>query len=279
MYDGIVMTEQSDFDLSFRDQIEEKARAGNMNAIQTLAKLNREKVLREKREELMCQYGHSRPEDIKEKMSGLPSMPTDRGFPSKLDELNIEEIHGYVMRGEFKQLPEHMVVYLKWMEEAHDWYYKFKSRNWVLRYLLANCKDSDGNQITYYLAGKIFNDMMIFFYPDVEFRKNSWLRYLAERLEMGAILALEDNDFETYGKNLERAAKVMDMIKIAGNRIDQRLYDRRPMFFVTSAKQLGIPEVDRNALARQIDEMDITESEKLAAKRDLGVEDRDILNG
>jgi hypothetical protein len=52
--------------------------------------------------------------------------------------------------------------------------------------------------------------------------------------------------------------------------------DRRPRFFITNAKELGIPEIDRYALARHIDEMAISEKEKLMAKRDLGVEERNL---
>ncbi len=96
---------------------------------------------------------------------------------------------------------------------------------------------------------------------------------------MGANLALEDNDFETYGKNMERAAKVLGMITVEKSDTDPRLLDRRPRFFSTNAKELGIPEVNRYELARQIDEMEITEKEKLAAKRDLGVIERDITEG
>lgn len=259
-------------------EIKEKADKGSLTALQMLQKRDREDRLEAAKAEMMGKAMFEREVGTKEIVQEMAIMPNDRSLPSKIDELELQEIEAYIQRGEFKSLPEHMVVYLKWMEIAHDWYYKFKSRTWVLKYLAGNCRDSEGNAISYYFAEKIFNDMLVFFYPDKNFRKNNWLRYLAERIEMGAALALEDNDFETYGKNMERAAKVLSMITMEKSDVDPRLLDRRPRFFSTNARELGIPEIDRFALARKIDEMDITEKEKLTAKRDLGVEERDMLS-
>lgn len=204
-------------------------------------------------------------------------MPSFQHISDKVDELDITEIERYIERGEFKTLPEHMAVYLNWMQEAHDWYYKFKSRTWVIRYLIANCRDKEDNSISYYLADKIFNDMLCFFYADKNFKRNSWYRYLAEKIEMLGRLAMEDNDFETAGKNMERAAKIMSMITVDKQDVDPRLLDRRPRFFITKTDELGLPKIDRYKLAQQIDGLEITEKEKLKAKQDLGVEDRDFM--
>lgn len=271
--------EKSIWDEKKAKEVKEKADAGSLTALQILAKREREEKLSAAKDELMGMAMFSRPDGTKETVQqNMMVMPSDRSVPTRLDDLDIREIENYIQKGEFKSLPEQMTVYLKWMEIAHDWYYKFKSRTWVLKFLVANCRDDEGNSISYYFAEKIWNDMLVFFYPDKNFRRNNWLRYLAERIEMGAALALEDNDFETYGKNMERAAKVLSMITVEKSDTDPRLLDRRPRFFMTNAKELGIPEIDRFSLARKIDEMDITEKDKLSAKRDLGVEDRDMLS-
>lgn len=266
----------SEFDENKLKLIREKADQGNMKAVQSLQKIERETKLNAAKEEMLGKAMFEKHDEMKDVVRENMIMPSSRNLTFNIDELDISEIENYITTGEFKSLPEHMTVYLRWMEIAHDWYYKFKSRTWVLRFLIANCKDRDGNNISFYFAEKIFNDMLAFFYPDRNLKKNHWFRYLAERIEMGAALALENNDFETYGKNLERAAKVMGMIEMEKSNIDARLLDRRPRFFITNAKELGIPEIDRYALARHIDEMAISEKEKLMAKRDLGVEERNL---
>lgn len=258
-------------------ELERKADEGSITATQTLLKIQREKALEQKKKELLGQAMFDRPEDEeKERAKALRKMPSVGHLEYNLDELDITEIELFIQKGDFKSLPEHMTVYLNWMQEAHDWYYKFKSRTWVLKFLIANCQDADGNSISYYMADKIFNDMLGFFYADKNFKRNSWYRYLAERIEIGAALALEDNDFDTYAKNLERAAKVASMITVEKRDIDPRLMDRRPRFFITKTDELGLPRIDRYKLAKQIDEMDIADKDKLRLKQDLGTEERDF---
>lgn len=271
------MAKRNVYDERKLDEVKEKAEGGSITAIQIMDKIKREERLNARKEELLSKACFEKPGDEnREAVEETPVMPSVRHISGEIEKLDISEIEHYIQKGEFKTLPEHMAVYLKWMEIAHDWFYKFKTRTWVMRYLMANCKDADGTPVSYYMAEKIFNDMMVFFYADKNFKKNSWLRYLAERIEMGAAMALEDNDFEAYGRNLERAAKVIGMMQVEKANVDPRLLDRRPRFFVTDAKALGVPEINRFELARQIDEMEITEAEKQRAKQDLGVEERSL---
>lgn len=260
------------------EKLRAQADDGNVTAIQILTKLETEERLREKREELLSGAQYGRPNVTADDLPEVQRIDLSRGAVDLLKDLDISEIEGYIRRGEFKSLPQHMGVYLSWMELAHDWYYKFKSKNWIVKYLMAVCKDQDGNAISYYLANKIFADQLSFFYSDSDFKRNSWYLYLAERVMMGASMAWEMNDFETYGKNMERAAAILAKITIERQEVDPRLLERRPRFFLTNAKDLGIPAVDRNALARDIDQMALPERVKLRAKRDLGVIERNMLD-
>jgi hypothetical protein len=262
-----------------RQKLKEKADEGSITAIQILEKMELEERLRAKKEELMSSAQFGRPEAVVDLLAEIPRLPVkDRGIAEMLKELDIVEIERHIRTGEFKSLPEHMAVYLNWMERAHDWYYKFKDKNWIVKYLMATCKDNNDNCISYYLANKVFADMLTFFYSDQDFKRNSWMLYLAERVMMGAQMAWEVNDFETYGKNMDRAAAMIAKVTVDKQMVDPRLLDRRPRFFFTNAEELGLPKIDRNALARGIDEMAIPEKVKQRAKQDLGTVKRDLLD-
>ena len=254
-----------------RTKLEEKAMGGNVTAIQMLEKLDAQERIEEKKRELLSGTLYGKPDKITDDLSEIPALPVMRGAVDKLNELDIAEIERYIRKGDFRSLPQHMAVYVKWMELAHDWYYKFKSKNWIVKYLMFVCKDTEGNAISVYLANKIFADMLSFFYSDQDFKKNSWFMYLAERATMAAEMCWHQNDFKAFGENIAKAADILSKITIEKQNIDPRLLERRPRFFLTDAKQLGLPDIDRNALARQIDEMPIPERVKQRAKQDLGV--------
>ncbi|HAH24908.1 MAG TPA: hypothetical protein DCL77_14340 [Prolixibacteraceae bacterium] len=259
-----------------RDNLQIKADSGSMAAMQILDRMDLEDHLKVKKGELMEKAQFTRPENISDLVTDLPVLPSSQNFGEILKDLDISEIENYIRRGEFKSLPAHMTVYLKWLEIAHDWYYKFKDKNWIVNYLMANCRDSEDRCISRYMANKIFGDMLSFFYSDADFKKNSWFMYLAERVMMGAALAWEMNDMKTFTDCQEKAAKILDRITIDKQAVDPRLLNPKPMFFITDAKQLGLPPIDRNALARAIDEMVVPEKVKIRAKRDLGTVARDL---
>jgi len=259
-----------------REKLEAKAAEGNVTAIQMLDKMALIADIEQKKLELLSGTQYGKPENMADDLSNVPALPVMRGAVDRLNELDISEIERYIRKGDFRSLPEHMAVYIKWMELAHDWYYKFKTKNWIVKYLLFVCKDTDGNAISSYMANKVFTDMLSFFYSDQDFKKNSWMMYLAERVTMAAEMCWHLNDFKGFGDNIAKAADILQKITIDKQNIDPRLLERRPRYFLTDAKQLGVPDIDRNALARGIDEMLIPERVKQRAKQDLGVEKRDF---
>lgn len=263
------------------DQLIQKAEQGSITAIQILEKRERDKRIKKKKRSIEQKAMMEKPSTAEQLAQGVPrlSLSGRPGMDSQvLMELDISEIERYVKKGDFETLPPHMATYIEWMNLAHDWYYKFKSKSWILNSLMAVCQDDKGRRISVYMASKVFSDMLSFFYSDRDFRKNSWMLYLAERILMGAAMAWELDDFEGYTKALERAASVLDKVQVDSSDTDQRLLERRPRFFITDAAQLGLPEIDRYALARAIDEMPVPEKTKMRLKRDLGTEKRDMLD-
>jgi hypothetical protein len=267
-----------DFEEIKLERLREKAKEGSVTAIQIIEKKELEAKLDQKKQELLTGAQYGRPKMMIDELTDVPKLNTGKSAVDLLRDLDISEIETYIRRGEFKTLPEHMSVYVTWMELAHDWYYKFKDKNWIIKYLMSVCKDENDYAISYYLANKIFIDMLSFFYSDKDFKKNSWFLYLAERLVMGASMAWELNDFETYGKNMDRAAAIIDKVTVEKVNVDPRLLERRPRYFFTNAEELGAPKIDRNALAKSIDEMPIPEKVKIRAKQDLGIVKRDLMD-
>lgn len=255
-------------------QLKQKADGGSITAIQILEKEEHFAKLEAKKKEIFGSPTFVSGDKTKE----IPVLDISKSISGQmLKELDLGEIEDFISSGDFKTLPEHMQVYLAWMQYAHHLYNeKDLSKFHVTKQLMAVCKSSDEKAISYYMANKIFSDMQSFFYSVKDFDKNAWLIYLAERIRMAATVLLEVNDFEGYCKQLERASNIIAKVEVPESAQDPRLLDRRPRLFSTSAKEIGAPEADRNELSREIEEMDIPESDKSRLKRDLGTEPRNM---
>lgn len=260
-------------------QLQKKAGEGSLTAIQILERREREKKLKETQARLMESAMYEKPTDFTDGIPHIPLMDFEGEMESKLRDLDISEIEAFIRTGKFKSLPAHMATYLSWMQIAHDKYYQNNGKSVIIKFLQSVCKDTEGNGITYYMANKVFTDMLSFFYSDRDFVANHWYMYLSERLMMGANLLWEMGDIEGYNKAVIATGNMIDKVKIDNSKLDPRLLDRRPRFLFTTAKELGIPEVDKNALAADIDKMNIPEKVKMRVKSELGTEERNLLDG
>jgi DNA-binding ferritin-like protein len=210
---------------------------------------------------------------------------------SKFDvmKITVEQLREMATTMDCKSLPPELVEYMGYMEKARDWHYQMKSRLFVTKHLKLEYLAKNNETLSDYLARQIYDNAMNYYYADRTIRKESWRNMLAEKYQIAAQLCFDKNDLEGHRKFLEAVERVMRLNEADEDNIDPKLLDRRPFVYVVSGKDLGIPEVDRWELARQIDTYDIKESMKVRLKREAGslprklfdqmeVEDVDTIN-
>ena len=194
----------------------------------------------------------------------------------EIDDLTLEQIEELINKGDSVTMPEEYVNYLKWMEMARDWWYKMKSKEFIVKHLRMQVRVETGKDLSVFRANKVFSDAMNFFYASKTIRKDAYRQMYAEKLEVAAQLAFEMNQLETYGSLIEKAAKLRQLDKEDLVTEDMKLLERRPIFYSTKAKEFGL-ETNKNQLAEFIDTLDMKEVDKVRVKRDAGVtEDRKL---
>jgi len=169
-----------------------------------------------------------------------------------------------------KSLPQEVLDYLGLMEKARDWHYQMKSRLYCVRNLQVAYYAKFKEELSDFRARQIYDDSMNYFYSDRDIRKESWRNMLAERYFTGAQICYDKNDMDGYRRFLNDVERIKKLSENDDEGVDPRLLDRRTFVYIISGKDLGIPEVDRNELARMIDGYDIKESMKVKIKREAG---------
>ena len=190
----------------------------------------------------------------------------------KMELMNItpEQIKEMVTTMDCKSLPTEMVEYLGYMEKARDWHYKMHSRLFVVRHLQLEYFAKNGEEMSDFIARQIYDNAMNYYYADRTIRKDSWRNMLAEKYLIAAQLCFNKTDYEGERKCLESVERVLRLNEKDDDGVDPKLLDRRIFVYVVSGKDLGVPEVDRNELAKLIDTYDIKESMKVKVKREAG---------
>jgi len=125
-----------------------------------------------------------------------------------------------------------------------------------------------------YEAERLFNEVVNFYYmSNNEVKTEAWKNIYAERLDNLFLLCFNTNDFETARRCLIDAAELRGVNKDKPAQIPPEILDRRPILYSLKITDVGVSGINRNDLAAFIDNLDVSEADKLKLRRDALIED------
>ncbi|MFZ4705389.1 MAG: hypothetical protein ACOYMF_05215 [Bacteroidales bacterium] len=183
-----------------------------------------------------------------------------------------DEIKEFIETGQAGNMPVEYVKYLEQMELVRSMYSKYKSRNFILNYLVETFK------FTRRRADMIYSDSVNFFYAEHKVKKEAWRNVYAEMLDNAARVAWEQNDMEKYRRCIESAAKMRGLDKEDPALLPEELLDRRTIIIQTDPERFNIPKASRSELAKFIDGLDVAEMDKHKLRQDAGIIDVEFMD-
>jgi hypothetical protein len=168
------------------------------------------------------------------------------------------------MTGDRSNMPEDLIEYMSHLELVRAMYDKYVSKTAIIKVLR-----SPVYGYTDYMARKIFNDALNFFYADNGVKREAWGNIYADKLDNLALLAIESDDWEGARRCMSDAAKLR-MGEDQKLDIPLELLDRRPVFYTLNPEDVGLPgKVNRHKLAAWIDKLpDIDADDRKRIHRD-----------
>ncbi|MEG1007511.1 MAG: hypothetical protein RSO15_14730 [Bacteroides sp.] len=130
-------------------------------------------------------------------------------------------------------------------------------------------------------AREMYNEAINLFYADDSIENNAHRNLMFDNLQKAAQVVLTtartSKDMEVYGSLLTQAAKIKQLDRPDPEK-RQAVKDKNIKIYMLDTQAVGIPQVDRQQLAAQIDSIqDISERERVRIKRDANVIDVDII--
>ena len=187
-----------------------------------------------------------------------------------LNAIEIKDIQAYFSETRCT-LPENMQLYLDQLELIRSMHQKYKSKHFITNHLVTSRK------ITRQLAHKLYCDALNYFYLDNTITKEAWRNIYAEKLDASADVAWHLNDMETYARNIVRAAEMRGLNQVDPPALPDDFYDRRVIIYDTDITKIGFKRESRAQLGEFIDALEITDSEKDAARQDAGILGLDLM--
>lgn len=190
----------------------------------------------------------------------------------ELRDISLEEIYDFIENGVPAQQPD-VVKYMVEMEKVRGMALridKYASKDAIVSHLVK----IDG--YTKYLANKLYNQTMEYFYCDSTISKTAWRNIYAEKMEKVinfAIQVMKDtNDASKVNKMIFEMGKLRQLDQPDKEELPQELFARPFKIYTTDPEMLGMPVVDRRQLATFIDKLpELTEMQREQIKREAQI--------
>lgn len=201
-----------------------------------------------------------------------------KNYKSELEGLHLDILNDFIEKGKVDQLDDDMVIYLEQLKFIQQRFGRVESPGNVISSLMAFYPELDIID-----ARSRFNDALQFFYLDETDSKEFYNNYLFEICMKAIQLAVATVD------SPETALKIIDAVLKAkqvkgldkdddGNKVDPRLLKQKVEIHSLKPEDVGLKPANRQALARQIDQLPLQEEQKLKLKMEAGAIPRQIFN-
>lgn len=191
----------------------------------------------------------------------------------ELQDIPLEQIYDFIENGVREEAPPEIVDYLEAMDKVRGMALrldKWASKDAIINHLIK----IDG--LSRYLASKLYDQTMEYFYADSRISKAAWRNIYAEQMQKVIAFAIATME------NASDASKVVKMILEMGkmrqldepdkDELPEELFARPYKMYSLDAEYLGLPTIDRRKLAQKIDSWEeLSEPEKEILKREAQI--------
>ena len=177
-----------------------------------------------------------------------------RKFPD-IQDISLEQIYDYMERGfESKQLPQEVMDYLDAMDKVRAMRLRFDkwgSKDAIVDYLVK----IEG--YSRYLAVKLYNHAVEFFYVDSTISKQAFMNQLLEKMEknlnIAALLVKNTADAAKVQQMMVQMKDVAKEIFPDDDGIDEEFFRRPIKIYTQLPEEVGLPPVNRSELKKMIE--------------------------
>lgn len=189
------------------------------------------------------------------------------------EDIELDEIYDFIENGTANEQNADIVQYLLELDKVRGMYLridKYGSKDAIINHL----HKVDG--YSRYLANKLFNQAMEYFYCDTTISKAAWRNIYAEKMEKVvnfAIATMENtSDAAKVTKMILEMAKVRQLDLPDKEEIPSELFTRPFKIYSSDAEFLGLPAVNRKELSEFIDKLpDLNDAQKELIKREAQI--------
>ncbi|EMS34609.1 hypothetical protein C943_03296 [Mariniradius saccharolyticus AK6] len=182
------------------------------------------------------------------------------------DKRLIERLQDYLEGGSVNKLSAEEAIYIDALTLFNSLGRKLGRRNTVAFFTKAPFS------LSYSRASEMYDEAINLFYRDRGVEKKAMRHLFADELQEAARIvkdnAITARDWEVFGDLKMKAAKLLELDREDPPKLPADAYQKPVRVYSLEIESLGLPSINRQLVASQIEELDIPERDKIRLKQD-----------
>lgn len=129
-------------------------------------------------------------------------------------------------------------------------------------------------------ASEMYDEAVALFYGDRKINKKALRHKFAEKLEQAANVVANNaetsRDWEVFGNLMKQAATLLELDKPDAEKLPPGAYLKPVNVYTLNPELVGLPSINRNTLAAEIDSLEQPEAVKKSLRQDALIDDIDF---
>ncbi len=179
---------------------------------------------------------------------------------------SFEKLKDYIESGSINKLSAEEAIYIEALTLFNSMTRKYGRRN-TIRFFTG-----PPFNLKYTRASEMHDEAINLFYTDRNIEKKALRNLKADQLEEAAILARDmarsSKDLDVYGNLIMKAAKLQELDRPDIEKLPADVYMKPVRVYSLDTTHIGLPLINRQELAEQIEALEIPERDKMRLTQD-----------
>lgn len=186
------------------------------------------------------------------------------------DKKLLDKLEDYIQSGSVNNLSAEEAIYIDALTLFNSLGNKYGRRN-TIRFFT-----KEPFNLKYARASEMYDEAISLLNIDRNVPKKALRNRKAEQLEEAAIIvrdnAQSSKDWEVYANIIMQAAKLQELDKPDIEKLPLQAYQKPIRVYSLDTESIGLPKIDRQDLANQIEALEIPERDKIRLRKDALIE-------
>ncbi|GAB2993922.1 hypothetical protein GCM10027284_08880 [Cyclobacterium sediminis] len=191
-------------------------------------------------------------------------------FGGGIDKKLLRKLEDYIQGGSVNDLKNEEKIYLEALTLFNSMSRKYGRRNTVKFFT------REPFNLQHRRASEMYDEAVTLFYTDRNIEKKALRNMYADRMDEAALIVRDNaessKDWDVYGSLTEKAYKMRGLDKEDPKKMDKEAYLKPIRYYSLDSTVVGLPEINRQELARQIEALEIPEREKSRLRMEAKME-------